>query len=569
MTTTVAKTAGPWTAVARPLRWAGRWLREAVLMRVVHWWRRSLLLRVAATTAAVSGVVVVIIGVVLLGQISGGLLDAKRHAALAEADEGLRTATDQLAVLGGQDNDSIRNSLRQLVATLSAKGSNAGLFDVVLIAREGGFEPVVSGKVDPNQVPQTLISMVAHSQQGYVYGQIVREGGSPTTGLIIGEPLASPIGDFGLYYLFPLETEQHTLELVRRTVLVAGLVLVLLIVLIAALVTRQVVLPVRHAAKTAERFAFGHLEERMRVRGEDDLARLASSFNEMAASLQQQIDKLEEFSRLQRRFTSDVSHELRTPLTTVRMAADTLYDSREDLPRGLDRASELLHKELDRFESLLTDLLEISRHDAQAAELAAEPVDLRGTVIHVMEAVVGLAVRAGSDMILWTPPEPVVAEIDTPRVERILRNLLGNALEHGEGLGIEVIVAGSDDAVAVTVRDHGVGFTDEEAALVFNRFWRGDPSRARHTGGTGLGLAISLEDARLHNGSLDAWGNPGKGAMFRLTLPRKAGREFVESPLPLGSVETRELVRGLDSRVFSVRELRASVRASEQQGDGG
>jgi two-component system sensor histidine kinase MtrB len=118
-------------------------------------------------------------------------------------------------------------------------------------------------------------------------------------------------------------------------------------------------------------------------------------------------------------------------------------------------------------------------------------------------------------------------------VERILRNLVVNALEHGDGRPVEIALSGDDAAVAVTVRDHGVGLRPGEAALVFNRFWRADPARARTTGGTGLGLAISLEDARLHDGWLQAWGEPGEGSCFRLTLPRRIGSPIVESPLPL------------------------------------
>jgi two-component system sensor histidine kinase MtrB len=118
-------------------------------------------------------------------------------------------------------------------------------------------------------------------------------------------------------------------------------------------------------------------------------------------------------------------------------------------------------------------------------------------------------------------------------VERILRNLLVNAVEHGEGRDVVVTSAADRDAVAVVVRDHGCGLAPGEERLVFDRFWRADPARARTSGGTGLGLAIALEDARLHSGWLEAWGEPGHGSVFRLTLPREAGSELVGSPLPL------------------------------------
>jgi two-component system sensor histidine kinase MtrB len=253
----------------------------------------------------------------------------------------------------------------------------------------------------------------------------------------------------------------------------------------------------------------------------------------MADSLQRQIRRLEDLSRVQRRFTSDVSHELRTPLTTIRMAAEYLHASRAEYPPELARAAELLHAELDRFEALLGDLLEISRYDAGVANLESEPADIRGVITASIEANRMLADRHGSEVIVHEPDAPVTLDMDSRRVERILRNLVGNELDNGEGKPIEISIGYDDDAVAVTVRDHGVGLRPGQAALVFNRFWRGDPSRSRLTGGTGLGLAISLEDARLHDGWLQAWGAPRHGAQFRLTLPRLAGHTLIHSPLPL------------------------------------
>jgi two-component system, OmpR family, sensor histidine kinase MtrB len=155
-------------------------------------------------------------------------------------------------------------------------------------------------------------------------------------------------------------------------------------------------------------------------------------------------------------------------------------------------------------------------------------------VVHrVVDRLGGLADRMGAPLVVNLPDAPVIAEVDPRRIERVLRNLVGNAVEHGEGRPVEVRLAADDAAVAVTVRDHGVGLRPGEENLVFNRFWRADPSRARQTGGTGLGLSISLEDARLHGGWLEAWGAPGQGAQFRLTLPNRAGDRLTASPLPL------------------------------------
>jgi two-component system sensor histidine kinase MtrB len=294
-----------------------------------------------------------------------------------------------------------------------------------------------------------------------------------------------------------------------------------------------VVTPVRAAAQSAERLAAGLLEERMRVRGQDDLARLASSFNGMAATLHEKIRQLEELSKVQRQFVSDVSHELRTPLTTIRMAADLLHEQRRGFDPAVSRSVELLQNQLERFESLLGDLLEISRYDAGAATLDAESLDLRDLVLQASGDAESLAERHGSKVVLQLPGEPVMAEVDRRRIERVLRNLLVNAVEHGESKDIVVTVAADRDAVAVAVRDFGVGIKRGAAQLVFDRFWRADPARARTTGGTGLGLSISREDAQLHGGWLQAWGEPGAGSQFRLTLPRRQDIELRGSPLPL------------------------------------
>jgi two-component system sensor histidine kinase MtrB len=391
-------------------------------------------------------------------------------------------------------------------------------------------------------IPAELRKLVQGNNLAMQYAPVRPNPDSADTvpGLIVGEPVQARDGLFELYYLFPLTAEQQTIALLQRTVLLGGLGLVLLVVAITMLVTRQVVRPVRVAAGTASRLAAGDLSQRISVRGSDDIARLGRSFNDMAGSLQRQIRRLEDLSRLQRRFTSDVSHELRTPLTTVRMAAEVLHSGRDAFPPELARSAELLRAELDQFESLLTDLLEISRYDAGVARLESEIVDIRGVVRSAVDASHMLAERQGSDFLLNLPDGPVMVEMDARRVERILRNLVGNAVDHGEGRPVEISVGYDDEAVAVTVRDHGVGLRPGDAGLVFNRFWRGDPSRSRLTGGTGLGLAISLEDARLHDGWLQAWGERGVGAQFRLTLPRRAGLTLLSSPLPLVPGESRE-----------------------------
>jgi len=509
-------------------------------------WRRSLQLRVVASTLALSSVMLLVLGLVLQTQITDGLLRAKTEAATKQAF----ASRDQVAaeLVGVDLTDDVvgrfDNALNALANPLvgsdgDAAVSGAGTFTAVLVDGDAGVNPPHSGLLE--EVPDELAADVLKNQPAQKIHTVSRETGEVTL-VAVGVPVSTPSRAVQLYLLFPLTSEQQTLQLVQNTLLLGGLLLTLLLAGIASLVTRQVVTPVRQAAEVAERFADGHLDERMPVTGEDDVARLAVSFNEMAGSIQRQIRQLEEFGALQRRFTSDVSHELRTPLTTVRMAADTIHDYREDLSPALARSSELLVDELDRFESLLGDLLEISRLDAGVADLAVETLDLRGVVRTVVTAVRPLAAHNGTEIELTMPDSEVTAEFDQRRVARILRNLLGNALDHGEGRPIQVRLGADEHAVAVLVRDFGVGLRDGEGELVFNRFWRADPSRNRRTGGTGLGLSISLEDARLHGGWLDVWGEQGVGAAFRLTLPRLQGTELVHSPVPLPSEAAAEPV---------------------------
>ncbi|MBO0677664.1 HAMP domain-containing histidine kinase [Mycolicibacterium sp. S2-37] len=500
-------------------------------------WRRSLQLRVVSLTLGLSLAVILVLGFVLTSQITDRILEVKVKAATQEIEQARNTVG---GIVGGEETRSLDSSLQLARNTLidrkaDAGAGLAGAYDAVLVVPgDGPRAATAAGPV--GQVPEALRDFVKAGQVSYQYATVTTDGFSGPA-LIVGSPTTSAVTNLELYLIFPLNSEDSTIALVRGTMATGGVVLLGLLAAIALLVARQIVLPVRSASRIAERFAEGHLTERMPVRGEDDMARLAVSFNDMAESLSRQITQLEEFGNLQRRFTSDVSHELRTPLTTVRMAADLIYDhihdSADDPDPALRRSTELMVNELDRFETLLTDLLEISRHDAGVAELSVESVDLRSTVRSALDNVGHLAQDAGVELIVDQPAHEVIAEVDPRRVERILRNLIANAIDHAEHKPVQIRVAADVDTVAVTVRDYGVGLRPGEEKLVFSRFWRSDPSRVRRSGGTGLGLAISIEDARLHQGRLEAWGEPGNGACFRLTLPLVRGHKVTTSPLPL------------------------------------
>lgn len=502
-----------------------------------------------------STVVVILVGWVMMNQVTEGVLSSRRESARAEAGTQFRVTQTQLNAADSPAGLNPSSLLNQLISDNVNRGAD-GLYDVLMLVppdaqSQSGTSARGTAGVDTSSVPAELRSQVVSDPDGRVwdtYSEIRYTDASqpPVPALVIGSAinLNSTNETFELYYMFPLLPQQQTLDVVQRALVTAGLLLVILLGAVAWLVTRQVVSPVRMARRTAERFAAGRLEERMQVRGADDLARLAISFNQMASGLQKHIRRLEELSRLQRRFVSDVSHELRTPLTTVRMAADLLHENRDEFDPIARRAAELLQNELNRFEALLADLLEISRFDAGAAALELDDADLRDIVHRVVEGSQALLDHGGAELRLRLPDVPVTAQVDQRRIERILRNLVGNAIEHSEGRPIEIVAAIGEDAVAVGVRDHGVGFRPEEAEMVFSRFWRADPARARTTGGTGLGLSIALEDARLHGGGLDAWGTPGEGAWFRLTLPRLQGGEYSGSPLPARPADApRELVQ--------------------------
>ena len=518
-----------------------------------HFWRRSLRLRVVTAIVVLSALVIGSVGFMVMRQISNGLVKSRVDASVAEARTETATARERLGSAGGNDFDP-ETQLRLLVENLVARGEVKG-FDVVVRgpvgdgSTSGGVRTTPA--VDTDSVPDSLRTTVEGGEDGiaWTYTRILYTETNDTDrtdqpGVAVGSTVVLPSdgGTYALYFLFPMGEEQETLFLLRQVLLTAGIVLLVLIAGVAALVTRQVITPVRLARRVAERIASGRLEERMHVAGEDDIARLAMSFNQMAEALQSQIRKLVELSRVQRTFVSDVSHELRTPLTTVRMAGDVLHDARETFDPVTARAAELLQTELDRFENLLGDLLEISRFDAGAAVLDLEDTNLGDVVHRVVGAVGPVALQRGVPLTVMDDGV-FMAEVDVRRVERIVRNLLTNAIDHADGSAVTVRLAADGEATAVTVRDHGVGLQPGQSAMVFNRFWRADPARARTTGGTGLGLAIALEDARLHGGWLQAWGTPGGGAQFRLTLPRRAGDPLTHSTLPLVPRDVPESVQ--------------------------
>ncbi len=518
---------------------------RAALRRLARLWRSSLQLRTVAITVILSSLAVGVIGAYMSISVGTNLFDSRRDQLLAgsaRANNTVQSLFDASTEQGEPaDLETVTRSALDLVSRSTASTGGTLIAILRTPGQEGPRVPQnFASTVDTVDLigPQLRADVAASAtQERRLFWQSISipgtsGGGDP--GIVIGSSISIPgSGFYELYLVYNLSDAQQTLDFVQRTLVLGLLALIVLIGAVTYIVVRLVVGPVRLAAQTAEKLAGGELEHRIPERGEDVIATLARSFNGMADSLQQQIVRLATLSQVQQRFVSDVSHELRTPLTTIRLAGDMLYDQRADFPAATARTAELLHTQVQRFEILLADLLEMSRYDAGAVDLETEPTNLVRLVGDAIESVTSVAETKGSQLRLIAPGGYFEAEVEGRRIRRILQNLLSNAIDHGEGRPIIVYVDSDKTAVAIAVRDYGIGMSSAAMDRVFDRFWRADPSRQRTMGGTGLGLAIALEDAVLHGGWLEVWSAPGQGSCFRLTLPRLRGATLKSSPLDL------------------------------------
>jgi len=520
-----------------------RWWRSVrrVLVAPFVLWRASLLLRTVSLTVLLSSVGVTLIGGYMSLTIAGSLFDSRRDQVVQET---LRTLTSVQAIFDNavtaQGTIDVETANSAAQTTIRASQSAPGA---------GGFAILRS----PGQItPQTMTSTSSAGLDTQVISsslraQVVREPGlahyqsatldtpnGQVPALVAGGSVVVPsAGQYEVYLVYDLSDVQATLTLVQTTLVGGSILLVVTIGLVTWLVVRLAIGPVRVAAKTAERLAEGFLEERIEEQGSDVIAVLARSFNRMANAMQSQIVRLASLSQVQQRFVSDVSHELRTPLTTIRLAGDVLFQKRSSFDDETQRTLELLMTQIERFELMLTDLLEMSRYDAGAVSLELDQANLVALLEDCVDQLAPIAEQKGSVLAVEVRGGYGETEVDSGRIRRIIVNFLGNAIDHGEGRPIVTTIDSNPDAIAIAVRDWGVGMTEEQVSQVFNRFWRADPSRQRSSGGTGLGLAIAQEDAAAHGGVIDVWSEAGQGSCFRLTLPRSVGGSWTESPLDL------------------------------------
>jgi two-component system sensor histidine kinase MtrB len=424
-----------------------------------------------------------------------------------------------LVVRSARLDDSLSSGLAQARTNLALAGAVlqgssatqdvAGLLE--LYARRPGFETVglTAGEAFSSsfsfgtvQIPGDVQRLVSDGDLAYervsIAGtQYLVTGGRP------------PPSQAELYFFFSEEALHDDLAQLRTILLVGWGVVVALSAAAGALVARRVLRPVAQASEAAHSLAEGLLETRLPVDADDEFGAWATSFNEMAEVLEEKIRALSEAQARERRFTSDVAHELRTPLTALAGEASLLGEHLDRMPAEAQRPAQMLVDDVERLRRLVEELMEISRLDAGREDVRTEPVDLGSLVA-------GLLRSRGWEASILFDAEPVVVETDPRRAERIVSNLIENALAHGDrDAGVRIGRNGSNAFVEVS--DRGPGIPPDHLPHVFERFYKADPARAG--GGSGLGLAIALENARLLGGGIDAWSEPGAGSRFTLTLP--------------------------------------------------
>jgi two-component system sensor histidine kinase MtrB len=415
-----------------------------------------------------------------------------RHNLLADS-------VDSASVQARRNLEIAPTYLKQGPGALLAAYQRSGDFGTAGIERGRTF----SSKFDVSvrQVPESLRRIVRRGELGYE-----RETVAGTHYLVVGGPAGE---DTELYFFFSEESLRHELA-VLRNILLAGLgILVLVAGLVGAVLARRTLRPVGRASEAARSLAEGLLETRLPVEGRDEFGAWAQSFNEMAAALEGKIAALSAAQARERRFTADVAHELRTPLTALVGEASLLAEHLERMPPESRRPAELLIADVGRLRRLVEDLMEISRFDAGAESVRDETVDVGSLAAATVRA-------RGWDGRVKLDADEILLTSDPRRLERIVANLVGNALEHG-GHGVAVRVGRDGVGAFVEVVDRGPGIPPEHLPHLFERFYKADP--ARSGSGTGLGLAIAQENARLLGGEIEVWSEPGEGTRFTLHLP--------------------------------------------------
>ena len=367
-----------------------------------------------------------------------------------------------------------------------------------LIRRDGTWFARTADDGLTSAVPPRLQRLV---EVGTPAVQLVRVRTEPA--VVVGVPLADGAGYFEVTALSELRSTLYVLATVLALV---ALVTTLAGAGVGWWASRLVLRPLADVASAAGSIASGDFTARVARDRDPDLDTLAVAFNRM-------VDEVSVRSETDRRFAADVSHELRSPLQTLSAATSVLDRRRADLDARSAAAVALLSAEIARFESLVTDLLELAKSDQQAER---RPVDVGALTRSIVEA------RRLDPDVLEVSGDPRELDIDPRRYERLLVNLIDNAAKHGGGVARIGLSAG-DDAIRLEVDDLGAGVPVEERELIFHRFARGRAASARGgSDGTGLGLALVLQHVQAHRGTVHVTDRPGGGARFVVTLPGAA-----------------------------------------------
>lgn len=427
--------------------------------------------------------------------------------------------------------------VREVMARLSTRGG----FDVVAVGTDGSFDTTSISR-SASSVPASLTARVADGRAAWA-----RVGSGRSAAVVVGGRVP---GGPDLYLFFTLADLAADLNVLRNVLAVVGAGVVLLSALLGAAAARGLLRPLRQARAAAHRLEVGLYETRLAEGGSDEFADLAHSFNRMAGALERSVAELRALEASHRRFVSDVAHELRTPLTALTTSADVLDVHAAGLDERGRRAAHLLVLESHRLAAMVEDLMEISRLDAGVATVRWEPVDLATVVAGALE-LRGWSLRVE---VRVQPADDGTGDgerrdgqvhswADRRRLDAIVANLVGNALEHGAP-PVTVSVGGDAGRVTVTVTDAGPGIAPEHQEHLFDRFYKADPSRprtgtggdpaapARRTAGSGLGLAIARENARLHGGDVTVATPAGGGTRFTLWLPRRSAPPGAGEPAP-------------------------------------
>jgi signal transduction histidine kinase len=422
-----------------------------------------------------------------------------RHNLLADSvDSSIAQTRRNLDVARAYPNGP--GGTAELVKAYQSRGG----FDTVAVRHDQVY---LSGLVTLQEVPKGLKAIVGRGELGYQRANV-----AGTHYLVTGTPAPN---DRQLYFFFSEEGLRHELVVLRNILLGGVGILVVLAALAGIVLARSTLRPVARASAAAHSLAEGLLETRLPVEGQDEFGAWAQSFNEMAAALEAKIAALSAAQARERRFTSDVAHELRTPLTALVGEASLLAEHLDRMPAESRRPAELLIADVGRLRRLVEELMEISRFDAGAESVHAEEVEIGALVAATLRA-------RGWDGRVRLDGDGLKLTSDPRRLERIVANLVGNALEHGAS-EVSVRLASDDGEAVVEVADDGPGIAPEHLPHLFERFYKADA--ARSGGGTGLGLAIAQENARLLGGEIHVASEPGAGSRFTLRLP-------VAKPLP-------------------------------------